>query len=119
LRACERASASATAAHSDSDPDSIRAASLHGILSGRTPSLVARHRERPASGDVDILRRRDLIPPRPGTRGEMGADEEAFSGIMQRFFSILSEGIEHFEGFVDKFTGDGITRGRSRHRTTR
>ena len=27
---------------------------------------------------------------------------------MQRFFQILSEGVERFEGFVDKFTGDGI-----------
>jgi class 3 adenylate cyclase len=24
---------------------------------------------------------------------------------MQRFFRILSEGVERFEGFVDKFTG--------------
>jgi class 3 adenylate cyclase len=35
-------------------------------------------------------------------------DPEAFSGIMQRFFRILSDGVERFEGFVDKFTGDGI-----------
>jgi class 3 adenylate cyclase/tetratricopeptide (TPR) repeat protein len=35
-------------------------------------------------------------------------DAEAFSQIMQRFFQILSEGVERFEGFVDKFTGDGI-----------
>ena len=35
-------------------------------------------------------------------------DPEAFSQIMQRFFRILSEGVERFEGFVDKFTGDGI-----------
>jgi class 3 adenylate cyclase len=35
-------------------------------------------------------------------------DPEAFSKIMQRFFRILSEGVERFEGFVDKFTGDGI-----------
>ena len=35
-------------------------------------------------------------------------DPEAFSQIMQRFFQILSEGVERFEGFVDKFTGDGI-----------
>ena len=27
---------------------------------------------------------------------------------MQRFFTILSDGVERFEGFVDKFTGDGI-----------
>jgi class 3 adenylate cyclase/tetratricopeptide (TPR) repeat protein len=35
-------------------------------------------------------------------------DPEAFSQIMQRFFRILSDGVERFEGFVDKFTGDGI-----------
>src|SRR5262249_26770129 len=35
-------------------------------------------------------------------------DAEAFSQIMSRFFQILSEGVERFEGFVDKFTGDGI-----------
>ena len=27
---------------------------------------------------------------------------------MQRFFSLLSEGVRRFEGTVDKFTGDGI-----------
>jgi adenylate cyclase len=35
-------------------------------------------------------------------------DPEEWSGIMQQFFRILSEGVERFEGFVDKFTGDGI-----------
>ncbi len=34
-------------------------------------------------------------------------DPEAWSQIMQRFFRILCDGIERFEGFVDKFTGDG------------
>src|SRR5207248_2285249 len=28
--------------------------------------------------------------------------------IMQRFFSLLSDGVRRFEGTVDKFTGDGI-----------
>jgi hypothetical protein len=35
-------------------------------------------------------------------------DPEEWSKIMQRFFQILSDGVERFEGFVDKFTGDGI-----------
>jgi class 3 adenylate cyclase/tetratricopeptide (TPR) repeat protein len=35
-------------------------------------------------------------------------DPEEWSRIMSRFFQILSEGVERFEGFVDKFTGDGI-----------
>jgi class 3 adenylate cyclase/tetratricopeptide (TPR) repeat protein len=35
-------------------------------------------------------------------------DPEEWSRIMHRFFQILSEGVDRFEGFVDKFTGDGI-----------
>jgi len=35
-------------------------------------------------------------------------DAEQFTSIMQRFFKILAEGVGRFEGFVDKFTGDGI-----------
>jgi class 3 adenylate cyclase len=35
-------------------------------------------------------------------------DPEAWSQIMSRFFQILADGVERFEGFVDKFTGDGI-----------
>jgi SAM (Sterile alpha motif) domain-containing protein/adenylate/guanylate cyclase family protein len=35
-------------------------------------------------------------------------DPKEWSAIMQRFFQILAEGVERFEGFVDKFTGDGI-----------
>jgi class 3 adenylate cyclase len=35
-------------------------------------------------------------------------DPEEWSQIMQRVFRILADGVERFEGFVDKFTGDGI-----------
>ncbi len=35
-------------------------------------------------------------------------DPEQWRQIMQRFFSLLSEGVRRFEGTVDKFTGDGI-----------
>ena len=35
-------------------------------------------------------------------------DPEEWRQIMQRFFSLLSEGVRRFEGTVDKFTGDGI-----------
>ena len=35
-------------------------------------------------------------------------DPEQWAAIMQRFFGILADGVERFEGFVDKFTGDGI-----------
>ncbi len=35
-------------------------------------------------------------------------DPEQWRAIMQRFFSILSDAVQRFEGTVDKFTGDGI-----------
>jgi class 3 adenylate cyclase/tetratricopeptide (TPR) repeat protein len=35
-------------------------------------------------------------------------DPEEWRKIMQRFFSLLAETVERFEGTVDKFTGDGI-----------
>src|SRR4051795_7556009 len=35
-------------------------------------------------------------------------DPEEWRKIMQRFFSLLAETVTHFEGTVDKFTGDGI-----------
>ena len=35
-------------------------------------------------------------------------DPEHWREIMQRFFSLLSDGVRRFEGTVDKFTGDGI-----------
>src|SRR3954464_4592108 len=35
-------------------------------------------------------------------------DPEEWRDLMDRFFSILCEGVHRFEGTVDKFTGDGI-----------
>ena len=35
-------------------------------------------------------------------------DPEEWRKIMQRFFSILADAVDEFEGTVDKFTGDGI-----------
>ena len=37
-----------------------------------------------------------------------GQDPEEWRKIMQRFFAILADAVERFEGTVDKFTGDGI-----------
>jgi adenylate cyclase len=37
-----------------------------------------------------------------------GQDPEEWRKIMQRFFAILAQSVERFEGTVDKFTGDGI-----------
>jgi class 3 adenylate cyclase/tetratricopeptide (TPR) repeat protein len=36
------------------------------------------------------------------------SDPEDWRAVMDRFFSILSEGVRRFGGTVDKFTGDGI-----------
>ena len=36
------------------------------------------------------------------------SDPEEWRSIMQRFFALLSDGVNRFEGTVDKFTGDGI-----------
>jgi class 3 adenylate cyclase/tetratricopeptide (TPR) repeat protein len=35
-------------------------------------------------------------------------DPELWRNIMDRFFTLLSDGVHRFEGTVDKFTGDGI-----------
>jgi len=35
-------------------------------------------------------------------------DSELWRSIMDRFFTILCDGVHRFEGTVDKFTGDGI-----------
>jgi class 3 adenylate cyclase/tetratricopeptide (TPR) repeat protein len=35
-------------------------------------------------------------------------DPELWRSIMERFFTILCDGVHRFEGTVDKFTGDGI-----------
>src|SRR5262249_19784664 len=35
-------------------------------------------------------------------------DPEEWHKIMDRFFAILSEGVHHFEGTINQYTGDGI-----------
>ena len=35
-------------------------------------------------------------------------DDEAWHGILDRFFEILNEGVHRFEGTVNQYTGDGI-----------
>jgi class 3 adenylate cyclase/tetratricopeptide (TPR) repeat protein len=35
-------------------------------------------------------------------------DPETWRGVMDRFFSLLCDGVHRFEGTVNKFTGDGI-----------
>jgi class 3 adenylate cyclase len=37
-----------------------------------------------------------------------GLDPEAWHGILERFFEILTEGVHRFEGTVNQYTGDGI-----------
>jgi class 3 adenylate cyclase/tetratricopeptide (TPR) repeat protein len=35
-------------------------------------------------------------------------DPEQWRGVMERFFSMMCDGVHRFEGTVDKFTGDGM-----------
>jgi adenylate cyclase len=37
-----------------------------------------------------------------------GLDPEEWARIMERFFTILADGVRRFDGTVDKFTGDGM-----------
>ncbi|MBW2372777.1 MAG: zinc ribbon domain-containing protein, partial [Deltaproteobacteria bacterium] len=37
-----------------------------------------------------------------------GLDPEAWHGILERFFEILTDGVHRFEGTVNQYTGDGI-----------
>jgi class 3 adenylate cyclase len=45
-------------------------------------------------------------------KGSMGLSEsidpEEWHQILDRFFAILSEGVNRFEGTINQFTGDGI-----------
>jgi class 3 adenylate cyclase len=35
-------------------------------------------------------------------------DPEEWGGLMERFFAILRQGVNRFDGRIDKFTGDGV-----------
>src|SRR5438270_2157844 len=37
-----------------------------------------------------------------------GMDAEDWGELMERFFAILREGVNRFDGRIDKFTGDGV-----------
>ncbi|MCA1844925.1 MAG: AAA family ATPase, partial [Actinobacteria bacterium] len=37
-----------------------------------------------------------------------GMDPEEWGGLMERFFAILRDGVNRFDGRIDKFTGDGV-----------
>src|SRR5437867_1101194 len=37
-----------------------------------------------------------------------GMDPEEWSELMERLFAVLREGVNRFEGRIDKFTGDGV-----------
>src|SRR5262245_22992219 len=56
--------------------------------------------------------RKHVTVPFADVKGSMDLaermDPEEWSAMMNRFFQILSAGVQRFEGFVDKFTGDGI-----------
>jgi len=88
------------------------------------PTTATLERDRPAAPPEHLTRK--ILASRSALEGERKQvtvlfadvkgsmelaeqlDPEASSAIMQRFFQILAEGVERFEGFVDEFTGDGI-----------
>ena len=37
-----------------------------------------------------------------------GMDPEEWGELMERFFAILRDGVNRFDGRIDKFTGDGV-----------
>jgi len=37
-----------------------------------------------------------------------GMDPEEWGELMERFFAIVREGVNRFDGRIDKFTGDGV-----------
>ena len=99
--------AGAAPPRSDPDPGSRVAA--------RSPGPPA-----PATSTGDLLRprtsregeRKQVTVLFADVKGSMELaeqlDPEEWTKIMQRFFAILSDGVARFEGYVDKFTGDGI-----------
>jgi class 3 adenylate cyclase/tetratricopeptide (TPR) repeat protein len=92
---------------------------------GPTPNHLAASDVRPRSSTPKHLADK-ILRAKPALEGErkqvtvlfadvMGSMElaeqlnpEAWSQLMSRFFETLCAGVERFEGFVDKFTGDGI-----------
>jgi class 3 adenylate cyclase/tetratricopeptide (TPR) repeat protein len=85
------------------------------LLDSETPSQV------PSTGEItqdDSARatldgeRKQVTVLFADVKGSMDmaeqVDPEEWRAIMQRFFTLLSEGVRRFEGTVDKFTGDGI-----------
>jgi class 3 adenylate cyclase len=99
----------------DVEPD--RAASSRTASVSRTPgerSLTPEHlaeRIRAGLGDLEGERKQVTVLF-ADVMGSMElaerSDPEEWRRIMERFFSILCEGVHRFEGTVDKFTGDGI-----------
>jgi class 3 adenylate cyclase/tetratricopeptide (TPR) repeat protein len=90
--------------------------SLAGAAPGRsnprdhTPEHLA-EKIREVGGDLDGERKQVTVLFADVT-GSMDlaerTDPELWRNIMDRFFTILCDGVHRFEGTVDKFTGDGI-----------
>jgi class 3 adenylate cyclase/tetratricopeptide (TPR) repeat protein len=68
--------------------------------------------ERPVDAGEVVGERKQVTVLFADVMGSMelaeGCDPEDWQQLMERFFAILSEGVQRFEGTVDKFTGDGI-----------
>ena len=90
--------ATATSAAPASDPNSLTPSHLaEKIRAGR--EALEGERKQVTVLFADVMGSMELAER---------SDPEEWRRIMERFFSILCEGVHHFEGTVDKFTGDGI-----------
>jgi class 3 adenylate cyclase/tetratricopeptide (TPR) repeat protein len=116
--ACGRALRDAAAPPAEATPDEPAAAewpaSAHGASApdprAYTPSHLA---EKILAARVGLDgERKQVTVLFADVMGSMHLAEqtnpEAWRGIMERFFTILCDGVHRFEGTVDKFTGDGI-----------
>ncbi len=103
--------AAETAARSGSPTGGRTTDTVLTIQRSRVPSQSAARRIREAGARI-AGERKQVTVLFADLQGSMDLaeqmDPEAWSAIMQRYFDILCEGVERYEGFVDKFTGDGI-----------
>jgi class 3 adenylate cyclase/tetratricopeptide (TPR) repeat protein len=79
----------------------------HALNGGARADL----RSPPASGEVpgELKQVTVLFADVKGSMDLSGSiGVEQWWGIMRRFFSLLADGVERFEGRVDRFTGDGV-----------
>jgi adenylate cyclase len=95
----------------------IRASGARGKSEPRTPNRLpytSKHLAEKILQSKAVLEgeRKQVTVLFADVKGSMELEEqldpEEWSQIMHRFFTLLADGVERFEGFVDKFTGDGV-----------